>query len=236
MLTKETRVSRPVRARRLPAPSARKQPIQMRSRETVAIILEAAARVLEKDGLEGYNTNAVAERAGVSIGSLYQYFPNKDALTLALIAKFESELLDAVRAAAAHADGKDLHESLQLVVRAHLGVHRRRAALNRLLEIEEDRLRRGPSDTSAARELQRIIAALLRNHRAQLRVTVCADTVEDLITIARAMVDAALMSNTSRAAAERRVLRALIGYLLWTPPARPKVISGLLKSKPKETQ
>ena len=47
--------------------------------------MEAAARILEERGLEGYTTNAVAERAGFSIGSLYQYFPNKDAITIALI-------------------------------------------------------------------------------------------------------------------------------------------------------
>lgn len=46
----------------------------------LATLLEAAAQVLEAKGLEGFNTNAVAERAGVSIGSLYQYFPSKDAL------------------------------------------------------------------------------------------------------------------------------------------------------------
>jgi AcrR family transcriptional regulator len=48
----------------------RKRPLQKRSAETVAVILEAAARVLELHGFEGFNTNAIAERAGVSIGSL----------------------------------------------------------------------------------------------------------------------------------------------------------------------
>jgi len=48
--------------------NARKQPLQERSRETVAVILEAAARILEERGLEGYNTNAIAERGGVSVG------------------------------------------------------------------------------------------------------------------------------------------------------------------------
>jgi AcrR family transcriptional regulator len=47
-------------------------------------ILEAAARVLEEDGPAGFNTNRVAERAGVSVGSLYQYYPNKAALLFRL--------------------------------------------------------------------------------------------------------------------------------------------------------
>ena len=58
----------------------RKTPPQKRSADTVAVIVEAAARVVELNGFEGFNTNAVAEGAGVSIGSLYQYFPSKDAL------------------------------------------------------------------------------------------------------------------------------------------------------------
>jgi AcrR family transcriptional regulator len=63
----------------------RKRPVQSRSRATVEAVLAAAARILEDQGLSGFNTNAVAERAGVSIGSLYQYFPSKDAILVALM-------------------------------------------------------------------------------------------------------------------------------------------------------
>lgn len=62
----------------------RKRPRQKRSQQTVAAILEATARILVDDGFDKLNTNRVAEVAGVSIGSLYQYFPNKQALVLAL--------------------------------------------------------------------------------------------------------------------------------------------------------
>jgi AcrR family transcriptional regulator len=62
----------------------RKTPRQRRSQATVEVILEAAAQLLERDGERGFNTNAVAERAGVSIGSLYRYFPNKQAILVAL--------------------------------------------------------------------------------------------------------------------------------------------------------
>ncbi|MBV9750052.1 MAG: helix-turn-helix transcriptional regulator, partial [Acetobacteraceae bacterium] len=57
--------------------SSRKQPQQARSAELVASVLEAAAHVLAKEGAHRFTTARVAERAGVSIGSLYQYFPNK---------------------------------------------------------------------------------------------------------------------------------------------------------------
>jgi AcrR family transcriptional regulator len=61
----------------------RRSPKQARSRATRDAILEAASQILERDGAAGYNTNAVAERAGVSIGTLYQYFPDKTAILLA---------------------------------------------------------------------------------------------------------------------------------------------------------
>jgi AcrR family transcriptional regulator len=58
----------------------RRKPRQARAEETVSAILEAAAQILEKGGLPAFNTNAVAERAGVSIGTLYQYFADKNAI------------------------------------------------------------------------------------------------------------------------------------------------------------
>jgi AcrR family transcriptional regulator len=72
----------------------RKSPRQRRSRETVERILDAAARIFDERGYRGTTTNHVAELAGVSIGSLYQYFPNKDALLVALAERH----LDAVAA------------------------------------------------------------------------------------------------------------------------------------------
>lgn len=64
--------------------SLRKQPQQARSEELVAIILEAATQVLANEGAARFTTARVAERAGVSVGSLYQYFPNKAAILFRL--------------------------------------------------------------------------------------------------------------------------------------------------------
>lgn len=67
-----------------PQISSRKKPKQARSAELVSTILIAAAQVLEKEGAARFTTARVAERAGVSIGSLYQYFPNKAAILFQL--------------------------------------------------------------------------------------------------------------------------------------------------------
>ncbi len=71
-----------MRIRKQATDRMRKSPTQERSQETVNIIFEAAARILERDGREGFNTNAVAELAGISIGTLYHYFPSKDAILI----------------------------------------------------------------------------------------------------------------------------------------------------------
>ncbi|TGQ05600.1 TetR family transcriptional regulator [Mesorhizobium sp. M2E.F.Ca.ET.219.01.1.1] len=67
-----------------PSISTRKQPKQARATELVAAILQAAAQVLASEGAQRFTTTRVAERAGVSVGSLYQYFPNKAALLFRL--------------------------------------------------------------------------------------------------------------------------------------------------------
>ncbi len=70
--------------RTTPTISSRKQPKQARSADLVAAILNAAVQVLAKEGAQRFTTARVAERAGVSIGSLYQYFPNKAAILFQL--------------------------------------------------------------------------------------------------------------------------------------------------------
>jgi AcrR family transcriptional regulator len=75
----------------------RKKPAQQRSRETVRAIVTAAARILSRDGYEKTNVNHVAELAGVSIGSLYQYFPSKEALVAEVARVHSQQMLDAFR-------------------------------------------------------------------------------------------------------------------------------------------
>jgi AcrR family transcriptional regulator len=74
----------------------RKLPQQERSRIAVEAILEATTRILTEEGYEKANTNRIAERAGVSIGSLYQYFPNKDSLMTALMVQHSEEIVELV--------------------------------------------------------------------------------------------------------------------------------------------
>lgn len=70
---------------RKPCLDPRKPPVQRRSRATVEEIISAAAQIFERYGYAAGTTNRIAERAGVSIGTLYQYFPNKEAIAVALL-------------------------------------------------------------------------------------------------------------------------------------------------------
>ena len=112
-----------------------KEPKQARSRETFEAILGAAAQVFERKGYAGATTNRIAERAGVSIGSLYQYFPNKDAILVALAERHVrrgSEHLAPLVAAFA-ADPPPVREGLELLVGAMVELHADSPRLHRVL-------------------------------------------------------------------------------------------------------
>ena len=74
----------------------RKKPLQDRSSVLVDAIVEASIRILERDGWPGLTTTAVARRAGVSVGSLYQYFPNREAIVVELLRRRTRRLVEAV--------------------------------------------------------------------------------------------------------------------------------------------
>lgn len=197
---------------------ARKQPAQARSSVTVETILEAAARVLDRQGLEAYNTNRVAEAAGVSVGSLYQYFPGKDALSAALIARSATSLAaDVTRAAVAAAD-MPLEQGLALMVNVALHHQFDRPRLAAALDYLELTL---PVDRLLSEGRAQILAhtvELLARHTAIVRGDL-KDVAEDLLTITRAMVDAAAMrENVPSADTRNRVLRAALGYLFSNAP------------------
>ncbi len=82
---------------RKPLRSPRKTASQERSRQTVKALLEATARVLVREGYEKASTNRIAAVAGVSIGSLYQYFPSKEALVAAVIERHKQEVMRLAR-------------------------------------------------------------------------------------------------------------------------------------------
>ena len=113
-----------------PELSPRKRPRQERGRATVEAILQAATYILIKSGWEALNTNAVAERAGVNISSLYQYFPNKESIVSELRNRHQ-ERIDACSAPSA---GETMHERIVAAVRHGIEIYRDNAELFRAFE------------------------------------------------------------------------------------------------------
>lgn len=191
-------------------PSPRKMPRQARSGETVRAIVEAAARILEEAGLAAFTTNAVAERAGVSIGSLYQYFPSKDALIGALIVRETSQLLKEWEAARTAPKGR---ETLSLLVEAAVDHQLRRPVLARILDLEEARL---PFDKDTLRVTARLHAILLDvlGRPDVARQGDPETAAQDVLAILKGMVDAAgQRGERDQVTLRGRVRRAVFGYL-----------------------
>lgn len=151
-----------------PLPQPRRIPRQSRSRALVDAILEATARVLTERGYAGTNTNLVAERAGVSVGSVYQYFPNKDSLLTALHERHAVEMHTAMDAVLAGAHPFGLRGKLTAIVHAWLAAHQVAPELHRVLE-KEFPFFDAPADQSPAdQSIWQRIQQLLEDHREEI--------------------------------------------------------------------
>jgi AcrR family transcriptional regulator len=187
----------------------RKQPVQPRARVTIEQIVEAAAQLIEERGLLGYNTNAVAARAGVSIGALYQYFPGKDAIMLALARRETKALRSDIYDARLDPGSR---EALIRLIDAAVRHQLRRPALARVIDLEEERLAQDGDETVACALREAFDSALRRPGMRRLADTALA--VDDLIAIVTGMIDAAAMRGERDAPAlARRVRAAAFGYL-----------------------
>lgn len=106
--------------------ASRRTPKQRRSRVIVSAILEAGRRLLEAEGPRALTTNRIAERAGVSIGSLYRYFPNKQAIVAAIYETETGREVDGIRSSRAWAiEEAPLRDALAALVDYQLARHRR---------------------------------------------------------------------------------------------------------------
>jgi AcrR family transcriptional regulator len=145
----------------------RKRPRQRRAIATVDAIVEAAAYILSKDGWEGFTTNRVAERAGVNIASLYQYFPGKEAIVAELQRRHRGRVREALPdVTAALRTRGDLRSRLRLIVEAAVQEHAVAPALHRVFEEElPRRVRRhaGADEADERRFWNGLVRPFMRN-------------------------------------------------------------------------
>lgn len=149
----------------------RKRPRQERSKATVETILAATARVLVKRGFDGLTTNAVADAAGVSIGSLYQYYPNKEALVAALIEQHVEDMNAAILSELTRVAQLPMAEAVRAVIELTIRAHSIEPELHRVLTEQVPRVGR----MARLRELdgicQRMVAGILGARRDELAIT-----------------------------------------------------------------
>jgi AcrR family transcriptional regulator len=164
--------------------SMRKAPRQRRSQVMVDVILQAAARVLAKSGWAKFNTNEVARIAGVSIGSLYQYFPNKLALAEAIRQQHLAAILQVLAGAATEEDSLAIR--VERLIEGIIAAHLINPSLHRVL-LDEVPL----SERSAHQEFEQQYAEFYRqfvvttlsrdSDRATIMSVVLASAVEGVV-------------------------------------------------------
>lgn len=114
----------------------RRQPVQLRSRQTVLAVLDAVVKLVKRDGVEGVTTNRIADVAGVSIGSVYQYFPDKGAIFAALHDRHVDEMSRLVERTLVDHAASPLEVLVRALVEAMVDAHAADPELCELLTME----------------------------------------------------------------------------------------------------
>jgi AcrR family transcriptional regulator len=202
------------------APNPRKRPKQARAQNTVAVILEAAARILEEQGLEAANTNAIAALAGISVGSLYQYFGSKDAILAELARSTELATADELEQASAAVAGLPFEAQARTLIHLAFGIIYARPQLGRILSYHEARMRKDEAFVSAGERMAETITRLLEQNRADHARRDCVTAARDVLGIVEGMaLSANRRGEADIALLEQRVATAVLGYLTHPGPA-----------------
>jgi len=154
---------------RTPPTKPRKNALQARSRATVDALLEATARILVREGFEKTSTNRIAEIAGVSVGSLYQYFPSKEALVAAVIERHNEEIMGIVRAALGEVADLPIDKAVRKLVTVAIEAHRVNPKLHRVLAEQIPRTGQLAEVEAFNREVHTLVRSYLESRRKEMR-------------------------------------------------------------------
>lgn len=204
---------------RKPLTKPRKQASQGRSRATVDTLIEATARILVAEGFDRASTNRIAREAGVSVGSLYQYYPSKEALVAAVIQRHNRDLMEQVGQAFAKAAGEPLEEGVRTLVSAAIDAHRIDPALHCVLAEQTPRVGALAEVEAFNRDYFGLLRAYLEDHKGELRALdldlaayVCVTAIEAL-THTAVLHRPELLSDDAAAQLVEEARRLVLGYL-----------------------
>src|SRR6478609_6854306 len=196
----------------------RKSAVQERSRVTVHALLEATARILVREGFDKASTNRIAEVAGVSVGSLYQYFPCKEALVASLIDRHNDDVMQIVQGELAEAVNLPIDQGVRKLVAMAVKAHRIDPRLHRVLAEQIPRVGKLENVETFNRQNYAMFAAYLERHRHEIRVVdlemaafICVTSIEALTHMA--VVHRKIASDEAMEALIDETTRLVVGYL-----------------------
>jgi AcrR family transcriptional regulator len=204
---------------RRPLTKPRKIAFQKRSRATVDALVEATARILVREGFDKASTNRIAEVAGVSVGSLYQYFPSKEALVAAVIERHQQEIMQTVRAELAEVSTQPVEQAVRKLVAIAVKAHRVDPRLHRVLAEQIPRVGKLEKMETFSRENYSLFRTYLESHRDELGVDdlelasfICVTSIEALTHNAVLHYSRTLSDETMDALIDEAA-RLVTGYL-----------------------
>ncbi|MGD0527323.1 MAG: TetR/AcrR family transcriptional regulator [Polyangiaceae bacterium] len=180
---------------RRPRTTPRKKPRQQRSQDTVECILDATARVLCSTGYDRASTNRVAMAAGVSVGSLYQYFPSKEALVAALVDRHVEQMTALVTAKLAEVSTAPLDVAVRTMIDSMFDAHRIDPRLHKVLIEQVPRIGKLEGVVGVEREVEVLVAAFLTVRRGDVRPSRLEAAAFVLCNLVEAVTHAAVLAE-----------------------------------------
>jgi AcrR family transcriptional regulator len=195
--------------------SVRRRPKQRRARQTVEAVLDAVVRLLKRDGSKAITTNRIAEVAGVSIGSVYQYFPDKRAIFTALHQRHIDQIDRMVQTKLVEHAASSIEELVRAMVEAMVEAHAIDPELYELLMTEVPHRADGTRDFSVRLHGAFLLAISSRAHELKKRRDL--DKVVFVVThMVEALSHGAVLrrpAGMSLKDAKEEVVRAILAYL-----------------------
>jgi AcrR family transcriptional regulator len=200
---------------RAPNGSARRHPQQRRSRQTVEAVLDAVVRVLKQHGVDGVTTNRIAELAGVSIGSVYQYFPDKRAIFVALHDRHADQIGRLIESVLVEHAASSLEVFVRALIEALVDAHGSDPTFHELISTEV------PHGADGARSLEaRLRGAFRLAISSRARGDMPARDLDRVLFVVPHMVEALSHGAAYRrpprlslTAATEEAVRAVLAYL-----------------------
>jgi AcrR family transcriptional regulator len=203
---------------RRPRTTPRKRPRQQRSQATFDAILDATARVLCSTGYDRASTNRIALAAGVSVGSLYQYFPSKEALVAALVERHTQEMTSLLTRKLTEVATMPLDVAVSTMIQAMFDAHAVDPKLHKVLIEQVPRVGKLEKVVGVEREVEALVKVFLEARRSELRRARLDAVAFVLCHVVEAVTHAAVLAELSPGSS-RHVAEELTDMVLRYLPA-----------------